>query len=717
MAFDKKKFLNRFIEEARKHLSSLSNGLVVLEQQPDDKELINTLFRGAHTIKGSSNMLNLSEVSTFAHQIENRLSGIRDGSTAVSKPVVDVLLRAVDHLSLMIDAAEQEQEVTLPDEALITALASEDQVESTAETFVLEETVETAAQDRRKNLRQAKDAVVIKTEKLDALIQLVTEMSSMNQSLDSCYKETGAAVNLIEQLHKAGGESALPIKIQQLITDLGKQSEKLQAMLSRDRHAVSVLNAELRDMLFTLRLVPVSLVFDKLPRVVRELSGSFKKQINFTMSGEETELDKKIVDILDESLVQIVRNAIDHGIESVDERQKNGKSPEGNITLSASYEHGMCVITITDDGAGIDVVKLLDKAVSRGIVTESGAAEILRNPVSEDLCDLIFTPGLSSRDIITDISGRGVGMDIVRENIINRLNGSVSIKTRLQAGTTFTITLPINTAIMNTTLIRIGSLTIALPSSALYEIVQVDAAEIIQVVNRTAIRLREQIIPIIHLDEIMQKGTRAESSDRPFFLIVRSGSGFVAILADDVIGQENSLIHSLPVHIQQTPWVAGCIITGTYSVIHLLNTRQLVRLAQQDYSIIQPVPQKIRKEMVRILVADDSISTRDIEKSILESHGYLVDVAVDGQNALEMAREVVYGAVITDIEMPNMDGFTLTANLRKEKEYRQTPIILVSSRDSEADKMKGISAGADAYIIKAAFNQEKLIATIRSLID
>lgn len=716
MAFDKKKFLNRFIEEARKHISSLSDGLVILEQQPDDKELLNTLFRGAHTIKGSSNMLNLIEISSFAHQIENRLSEIRDGATAVTKPVIDLLLQAVDHLSLMIDAAEQEKEVLLPDEALSTALVAKEAEESTPGKIVTKDTGEIVAQSRRKNLRQAKDVIMIKTEKLDAMIQLVTELSSMNQSFDTFYEETATTVTLIEQLHTSGKEAVLPYKVQQVVSNLDNQSEKLQDMLSRDRHTVSALNAELRDLLFSLRLVPISLVFDKFPRVVRELSDSFKKRIHFTMSGEETELDKKIVDILDESLVQIVRNAIDHGIESVDARQNSGKSPEGNITLAASYEHGMCVITITDDGAGIDVEKLLGKAVSRGIVTESQAEEIRRNPTSEDLCDLIFTPGLSSRDIITDISGRGVGMDIVRENIINHLNGSVSIKTRFQVGTTFTITLPINTAIMDTTIIKIGLVTVALPSYALYEIVQIDVAEIIQVVNRTAVRVRDQIIPIIHLDEIMNQGTLVDSTHRPFFLIVRSGSGFVAVLADDVISQGNSLIHSLPVHIQNTPWVAGCIITGTDSIIHLLNTRQLVRLAQQDHTT-QPEGQKIGKEAIRILVVDDSISTRDIEKSILESHGYVVDVAVDGENALEMAREVVYGVVVTDIEMPNMDGFTLTANLRKEKEYRHTPIILVSSLESEADKMQGISAGADAYIIKAAFNQEKLIETIRSLIS
>ena len=715
MAFDKKKFLNRFIEEARKHISSLSEGLVILEQQPDDTELLNTLFRGAHTIKGSSNMLNLIEISSFSHQIENRLSGIRDGSTAVTKPVIDLLLQDVDHLSLMLDAAEQEQDEILPDEALSTALAA-NEAESTPSKIVTKDTGEIVAQSRRKNLRQAKDVIMIKTEKLDAMIQLVTELSSMNQSLDTFYEETATTATLIEQLHTSGKEAVFPYKVQQVVSNLDKQSEKLQDMLSRDRHTVSALNAELRDLLFSLRLVPISLVFDKFPRVVRELSDSFKKRINFTMSGEETELDKKIVDILDESLVQIVRNAIDHGIESVDARQKSGKSPEGNITLAASYEHGMCVITITDDGAGIDVEKLLGKAVSRGIVTESQAEEIRRNPTSEDLCDLIFTPGLSSRDIITDISGRGVGMDIVRENIINHLNGSVSIKTRFQVGTTFTITLPINTAIMDTTIIKIGLVTVALPSYALYEIVQIDVAEIIQVVNRTAVRVREQIIPIIHLDEIMNQETLVDSTHRPFFLIVRSGSGFVAVLADDVISQGNSLIHSLPVHIQNTPWVAGCIITGTDSIIHLLNTRQLVRLAQQDHTT-QPEGQKIGKEAIRILVVDDSISTRDIEKSILESHGYVVDVAVDGENALEMAREVVYGVVVTDIEMPNMDGFTLTANLREEKEYRHTPIILVSSLESEADKMQGISAGADAYIIKAAFNQEKLIETIRSLIS
>ncbi len=719
MASDTKKFLVRFIEEARKHITQISSGLLSLETQPDDKELINTIFRCVHTIKGSSNMMNLQTISNFTHEVENNLSAIRDGSIVIDTEQINLLLKATDQLSNMIDMAENQQEPAPPDKALLEQIKnkrkSDDQ--SAAELQVMKQSLETETviPEQRKRERISHEAFLIRTEKLDDLIKLVSEISLWNQSLAKQLQQIAAAIRISEQLYEADRDSAYD-RIHDLLSQLKSSTDSLSTFLFHDAPTIDHLNIELRDALFNLRLVPINMIFEKFPRIVRELAAKFGKEVDFSITGENTELDKKIVEMIDESLIQIIRNAIDHGIESIDVRKKRGKPANGHIHLKASYEHGMCQITIADDGAGIQTAKLLDKAVQKNLITEADAERIKRNPTPDAIADLVFTPGLSASDIITDLSGRGVGMDIVRENIIHKLNGSLQIETHKDRGTTFTIILPINTAILDATRLRIGSTEIAIPTHTLNEIVRLDAAELIEVVGRPAIRLREQIIPVVRLEKILQQNKETRYTAFPFFLIIKTATGLAAIIADDIIAQGSFMIHSLPQHIQQTPWVSGCIITGTNSIINLLNTRQLMEYSQHSHQNIAHTSNTEEQSIPTILVVDDSISTRDIEKSILESHGYQVEIASDGEEAFGMVQDYQYDLIITDIEMPHLNGITLVKMLRKNKSYRHTPIIIVSSRESEEDKIRGVQAGADAYIVKSSFDQDNLIETIKTLI-
>ena len=727
MAFDTKKFLARFIEESRKHITQLSSGLIALEQNPDDREQIDTIFRAAHTIKGSSNMMNFEVISEFAHTIENSLSMLREGKAVLDKDHTDILLKCVDILSSMLDEAEESRDITPPSEELLKELsslqnrtASEEhtrpespQPEQTIDTD--QKTSQTSEQpDRRKKRRVTKDTFIIKTEKLDNLIKLISELSLWNINLESSLQEINNTIRLSNRLHKSI-DSDTPHTLTHAIQELKSSTDRLATSLMNDIHTLNQLNIELRETLLNIKLVPIAVIFEKLPRVVREVSARFGKKINFTMSGADTELDKTIIDMIDESMIQMIRNAIDHGIEPPETREQAGKPALGNIAIHAGYERGMCRIQITDDGAGVNVPQLLKNAQDRGLISTSEAERIRKHPTSEAIANLMFTPGLSASRIITDLSGRGVGMDIVHENIIRKLNGSVKVDTTPGQGTTITIWLPLNTAMMNVTIFRIGDRQLAVPTPAIVEILRTKNTEMIEVVDRTALRRREQIIPIVRLNSILKIDEEASrQTQNPLVLIIRTGSGQVALITDEIIMQDNFVINSLPDHMKDTPWVSGCVITGSFTIVNLLNSRHLLEFSQQNNQKKSKEPE--HKKIIKILVVDDSISTRDIEKSILESYGYQVELASDGQEAYELTQDHQYDLVITDIEMPRMDGITLTKTLRKEKAYRHTPIILVSSRDSREDKAKGAQAGADAYIVKSAFDQNNLIQTIKTLV-
>lgn len=723
MAFDTKKFLARFIEEARKQIAELSQGLLSLEQQPEDEELISKLFRCAHTVKGSANMMNLPEISGFAHLIENNLSSIRDKSCSLTKGHTDILLQALDVLSGMIAEAESEEPISEADGSIIEQLTSfaEKGTPPAQSSPVTPPSKESGEQDedkqpkkeRRKRRRDTADTITIKTEKLDELINLVSELSIWNRNLEKNLKNIAETVDISESIDQMIRDDDLS-EISYQIKQLAESSEQLSTNLQKDIASLYQLDEELKDTLFELRMVPLAMVFERFPRVVREIAAGFNKKIDFRISGEETELDKKVIDMIDESLIHIIRNAVDHGIESEEIRARAGKPVEGTIHLKADYSQGMCRIIITDDGAGIDIETLTRKALAKGAISSDEAQRMLKNPTGQELAELLFTPGLSSSSIITDLSGRGVGMDIVHENIIKRLGGTILVETQAGSGTSMTLLLPLNTAIMQMTMFRIGNKSIALPTHNLLEIMRVSADEFINVVNRHALRLREQILPLIKIDTLMR--CSHDEANQPLILIIKTSNGQAALLADDILNQDSYVIHSLPEHMQNTPWISGCIITGTDEIVNVLNTAELTEYSQEHGSIAQKSENKDQRSTAKILVVDDSVSTRDIEKSIIESYGYSVDLASDGMEAFEIAEENSYQCIVSDIEMPRMDGFALTKRLRGIRKYRNTPVILVSSRDTQEDKVKGIQAGADAYIVKSAFDQDNLIKTIRTLI-
>lgn len=740
MAFDHSKFLARFVEEAREHCSRISEGLLNLEKSPGDTETINALFRSAHTIKGSSRMMKLTGVTELSHKMEDILDAVRGGKILLSPSVSDALFRGVDALSAMLEqitagdtamGAPEElcEELTRAAAAPaagdappvpITTLAPELHVQPSPLEPPAEQTAAAAAEpapySKAAQKRQV-DYLRVDAAKLDDLIRLMGEIVSEHgrfrrhigrlgeieratvRHLTAVAGQLQAGENEHEPLIEAG--AALQLSLRQSVRAM------CNASLLQD-HLVG----DLQETSLRMRMQPLSTVFDPLRRTVRDLAHEHGKDIDFVVGGGDTELDRKIIDRIGDSLLHMIRNSLDHGLENSAERVAAGKSPRGTITLSAFYDSGCVTISLGDDGKGLPVDMIREKALAKRLFDPETIAGMSRAAI----IDLIFMPGFSTSPIITDLSGRGVGMDVVRKSIVDELKGTVFVETAEGSGTTFLLRLPLNLAVFPLFLLSVSGKICALPATSLVEMLSVQQGEIIEIVNKRAIRLREQLIPVENLASLLKlPGESAAGTDEVTIVIIRDGEDKLGLIVDEIIGREEMVVKPLPSHLQNLRMVSGVTIGERDSIINVLHVPELFK---QSHEIGEPrrVPQSGEARTAMVLVVDDSINTREIEKSILEAYGYIVATAEDGEEAFEKTRETLYDLVITDVEMPRLDGFSLTKRLRDDERYRNVPIIIVTSLEKDEDKKRGIAVGANAYIVKGAFDQSNLIETVQSLI-
>ena len=740
MAFDHSKFLARFVEEAREHCSRISDGLLNLEKAPGDAETINALFRSAHTIKGSSRMMKLSGVTELAHKMEDILDAVRGGKIPLAASVSDSLFRGVDALSAMLERITAgDTSVEAPEElcaelALAAAIpAAGDEIMASAPLAAAPsvqsaplvppvEHITTAASEPAPVSTSTKarqvDYLRINAAKIDDLIRLMGEIVSEQGRLrrhigrlSDIERATARHLKSVAgQLQTGGNEHE----------SLNESGAALQLSLRQSVRAMSAaslmqdhLIGDLQETSLRMRMQPLSTVFDPLRRTVRDLAHEQGKDIDFVVEGGDTELDRKIIDRIGDSLMHMIRNSLDHGLETAEERVAAGKTPKGTINLSAFYDSGCVTISLGDDGRGLSVEKIREKAVAKRLFE----ADTLAGMSRAEITDLIFMPGFSTSPIITDLSGRGVGMDVVRKSIVDELKGTIIIETKEGSGTTFLLRLPLNLAVFPLFLVSTGGKTCALPATSLVEMLLVQRREIIEIVNKRAIRLREQIVPVENLAALIRLPQEPVSeTSEALIVIIRDGEEKLGLVVDEIIGREEMVVKPLPLHLQNLRMVSGVTIGEQDSIINILHIPELIRQARE---IAEPGRQRLaarEDHAATVLVVDDSINTREIEKSILEAYGYTVVTAEDGEEAFEMTRETLFDLVITDVEMPRLDGFSLTERLRADDRYRNVPVIIVTSREKDEDKRRGITVGANAYIVKGAFDQSNLIETVRSLI-
>ncbi len=756
MALDMAKFLARFVDEAREHVNKLNEGLVQLENHPDDAETVNAVFRSAHTIKGSSRMMKLNAITEVAHKMEDVLGALREQKFIHSRKLADVLFKGIDCVSGMIekvatgqqleedtsalceelakaaegqfaDCGEAPQKAALTDKQSMTLPAPVAPEVRLDETASPEKDLPNEAQpldDQPTTLMQEKktgpsESIRVNADKLDELIRLMGEIVSHQNRLkqrlfDIREAEKAAKRNADLSSHLRKGDSSeegQQGEIVQSAQALQVILKQLSASMRDDANMQELLTTELQEKALMLRMVPLSTVFDSLPRMVRDVSRAQGKDIEFIIEGGDIGLDKKMIEKIGDPLVHMLRNAVDHGTESPEERRQAGKPAKGTIKLSAHYDAGSVLIELSDDGGGIPLTRIREKALKKNMFSEAE----LDSMTDEEIIDLIFQPGFSTSVIITDISGRGVGMDVVKKNIVEGLKGSIKIETKAGKGTLFSIRLPMTLAVMRVLLVESAGATFAITAHYVTEIIRVPEREIINVLNKKAIRLREELIPVAHLERVLKlAGNGTAGSGNFLMLIVRLGSEKLGLIVDTLLDEEDMVIKSLPAHMKNIHLVSGVTISGRNEVINILHIPGIIKEAGEMKEA--RLPEKVRSQTAHILVVDDSVNTREIEKSILEAYGYVVEVAEDGLEAVEKTKEKQYDLVITDVEMPRLDGFSLTELLRKDDAYRETPIIIMTSREKDEDKKRGIMVGANAYIVKGSFDQNNLLETVQNLI-
>ncbi len=741
MVFDVSKFIGKFSEEVGEHISKINHSLLEYEKDTSNFDLLNQVFRSAHTIKGSAKILQLSYISEVAHKLEDVLEALRNKKIHPSKELFSIFFRSVDLISEMVektvagqkniadekgvclelDRALGHKTIEVPEESNESLPTNPIKTEELEEPGATSPVVDKKSSKNNLENRTPEESIKVEAQKLDDSIKVMGEILSnhgrMKQGLidleeilkiSKSYLENSTNSD-IASLQKQNDNSTPEAEIAKVLhSKIKNHSSNMRDVMNMH----GLLTEGLREKVLRLRMMPLSSAVETFPRLVRDLSAASGKEVDFILEGVDTEMDKRVIEKIGDPLLHMIRNSVDHGIELPDERQKKGKPRKGTIKVSARYEGESVHIKISDDGSGIPIEKIKKKALQRNLLSN----EVLSSLSDSEIANLIFEPGFSTSPIITDISGRGVGMDVVKENIVEQLKGSIQTETNPDKGTCFTIRVPLTLAVMRILLFSVSQTLFGFPISSVREIIRVQKSEIIEVVNKQAIRLRDQIIPVTELKKIINlPDTNEKGPEDSIILLLAMGNEVIGVMIDHLISEEDMDIKPLPSHMRNSELASGATITGKGDVVILLHAPKIMaksKIVQENKQITPPA----EKQKQHILIVEDSVSTREIEKSILESYGYQVDMASDGIEGLEKAQKFKYDLVLSDIEMPRLDGFALVEKLRSKAEYKHVPIIIVSSRDRVEDKRRGIEVGADAYIIKGSFDQSNLLATVQSLI-
>ncbi len=763
-AFDRSRFVEKFAQEAREHIEQLNRGILALEKQPEDEEVLGEILRSAHTLKGSSRMLKFADVNQIAHQMEDLLGEVKSGKVALGAEVCDVLFRALDRIGACVDgivaggggdeevgdicevleraAKGEEISVETPKD---TAETPTDDIpvgveveKAEGDTVPFEELPEAeevgvpskaperteeevSGPEETRAPTEVEETIRIGTSRLDNTIRLAGEvmvngmrLAQRLNDLDEMRRLAGGHhAQLARCLDGADGPRSDLETLFEESLDLSRRMDVAYRIHREDLASLDRMTGELQENALEMRMLPLSTIFDAFPRAVRDLSREIGKEVELVIEGEETRLDKKIIEKIDGPMVHLIRNCIDHGIEGPEERREAGKPERGLLRIAASPEGGRIVIEVEDDGRGIDLKAVRNKALQRGLIDENA----LEAASDREIANLIFLPGFSTAPIVTDLSGRGVGLDVVKSSI-EELKGTVLLDYEAGRGTRFVLQLPLTLTTLRVMLVTSDALTFAIPVGSIVETVKVPRTEIIQVVDRDAIRLRNQIIPVAHLGRLLGVSDSDQTSGQDLFIMItHAGGENVGFVVDAIVDERDILIKPLPEHMRKIANISGVSVFGDNRIAIILHVPDMIA-SMRGLSGLRKEAQgkaEVREERL-ILVVDDSFNTREIEKSILEAHGYNVDLARDGVEALEKAKKGKYDLIVADIEMPRMDGFTLIEHLRGEAAYQDTPIVIVTSREKEEDKRRGIEVGANAYIVKGSFDQTNLVDTVDSLI-
>jgi chemotaxis protein histidine kinase CheA/CheY-like chemotaxis protein len=577
------------------------------------------------------------------------------------------------------------------------------------------EKAESQLAKREKRQDAKSETIRISLSKIDEIIKSIASLQSLEIASKTISMESETLYDFIKIFSRTlKAEKTLdPL----LITQFRKVEQLSGKINSRLRnYSIDVGNhtRNAYDSVISLRMLPLSTILDAYPRYVFELSAELEKKVQLSIEGSENEIDKNIIEILSDVFLHMIRNSVDHGIEKPEDRIAAGKDGTGQLIIRCARESGNMKITISDDGNGIDLEAIRKKAVEQGFVT----ADAARSLGQDDLTGFIFQSGFTTSRAANNISGRGVGMDAVRASI-EQLKGSILVESIPGKGTVFTILVPLSIASLMGFPIACGDMKFIIPANFVDTILLVNQEDIITVVDRPGIKFENRIIKLYYLNQILHLKTEGEQNTRQaiFVVIIHAYDDVIALVIDSISSMRSVILKSMPSFMESIPVFSGMVLSEDYEMIPALHMPTVIRMAKH-LKTIDMKKRHIEYEKMRksVLVVDDSLPTREIEGEILRSEGYKVDTAADGAEALAAAKNSHYDLICTDLNMPMMDGFLLTENVRKNEALAKIPIIVISSRESEEDQKRAAMLGANRYIIKNSFNNHNLLTAVKELI-
>ncbi len=697
----KSKYVKIFIREAEEHLEALRKGFLALEKEGVSDDQLNELLRSAHTLKGSANMVDLVELAGVAHRMEDLLKDLQNGEQELSSDLIDVLLVATDAIEALMAQAQSSGGISVNVDTVVKALEtgtiSEEQVDAGI-------VPDYSGAERRTSIRAS-------VERLDQLVNRMGEILLSQKAMEARQQQM---TDLLQQMDNSVGQlqvadddhslRALRSNLVNLINDF-----------ERDRLQLGYQAEDVYQRTMELRLLPLATATDDFERSLRNLARTLKKEVNFIVQGQDVELDRNMLDAIKPILLHVLNNAIDHGIEDPDTRVRLGKPKAGQITLQAQYEGSFIQVTVRDDGQGLDPAKIRSTAVKRGVLDAEAAAAMS----DEAVIYLVFEPGFSTREFITDVSGRGVGLDVVKSNL-DQVKGNLSLHSKIGVGTELVLRLPLSMAIFTGLMVECNGETYIFPQHYVAEVLRVSPRDILEEMGREVVRLRDTSIPLNSLSQFLEQEQTAQITRRLTVLVLSFREQTMGLLVDRTVGLQEIVVKDLGCQLKSLEFFSGSTILGDGTPALIVSVADMFAAShgRQALQLRQSYEKEQNKaKRGRVLVVDDSLTTRTMEKNILETNDYEVVVAVSGFDALDKLNAGRFDLMVSDVEMPGMDGFELTKKVRQREDTRDLPVIIVSSLSSDEHRRQGMAAGAQAYIVKGNFQQGVLLDTVETLIS
>ena len=747
------------------HIQKIEAGLLHLEKNPLDRAQLEQLLREMHSLKGDSRMLGVKDAETLTHQMEDILGGVKRNERVLSPPVMNCLYHGLDAIRKIAQEAVTGQPAGVSVFHVLAQLMGADsgdalsEVKETiaelngaasAQAVVEQPLVSNDAARTNEPILAADvlaqvsdyqiDTIRVESQKLDKLLTQASELVVTKGQIGDRVAEIDQIIALWEEWNREAFVSRLTFDelerrwqtpelqpLQNFYNLLETRLEQLGVLLNRLRTTTFEGNAkletvanELESGIHSLRLLPFSTIFNLFPRTVRDLAKQQGKEVNLVIEGGDTSVDKRILEEMKDPLLHLLRNAIDHGIETPQERQSAGKPPIATIRLGG-YQVGSTVgIEVIDDGRGLDVEAIKRAAISRGVLSPQELAQMS----TAEIQALIFAPGFSTRTAVTEISGRGVGLDVVRANV-ERLKGNIQVEFTPGKGCLFRITMNSSLSTTDALIVQVSQHPYAIPVGFVEAMQLVSPQEVFATDGTQTLPFQGESVTVTWLADLLglpvkapasTKALRAASKSIPC-IILRIGSERLALLVDTILEQQDIVLKPQSQLLKRIRNISGATILGTGEVCMVVNPPDLFKSAKK--AIVSVTVKELTEQAQvkqKILLVEDSIPIRTQMKRILESAGYDVTAAVDGEDGFNKLKAGTFKAVVSDVQMPNLDGLGLTAKIRQFQEYKALPVILVTTLASEEDKRQGHQAGASAYITKGDFEQGILLDTLRRLI-